>query len=187
MSESVDTVVLYNQLAYHEVLPVQWVPHTQPLTRFELDGLDQSNLVLLQACVALEERPGHDHGEEAGPLAAELARLDFKLNLILQLLGRLVLKDRMAPATSIRFNAQGASWTAIGALPEAQEHGLLRIHLHESLPQALELAGTVSGADGAQVRVRFDAMAENVAELIQRLAFLRHRRDVADARKSRAV
>jgi len=33
--------------------------------------------------------------------------------------------------------------------------------------------------------VRFEELGDAVAELIQRLAFLRHRRDVADARKAR--
>ncbi len=140
MNEGVDTIVLYNELAYHDVLPVVWRSREQPLSRFELTGLEESNLVLLQACVAMQEQPARDHGEDAGPLANELARLDFKLNLVLQLLGKLVLRDRMPAATSVRFNAHGASWTAIGPVPGTGERGVLRIHLHESLPQPLELA-----------------------------------------------
>jgi hypothetical protein len=182
---SVDTVVLYNELAYHDVLPVQWRAREYPLNRFELAGLQESNLLLLQACAALEEQPIRDHSEDAGPLAGELARLDFKLNLVLQLLGRLVLKERMPPSTTIHFNAQGASWTAVGEPPAAGERGVLRVHLHSSLPQPLELMGVVSGVEGALVKVRFEELGDPVAELIQRLAFLRHRQDVADARKSR--
>ncbi|HEX4024347.1 MAG TPA: PilZ domain-containing protein [Steroidobacteraceae bacterium] len=182
---SVDTVVLYNELAYHDVLPVQWCSREYPLNRFELVGLEESNLLLLQACVALEEKPIRDHGEDAGPLAGELARLDFKLNLVLQLLGRLVLKERMPPGTTIRFNAQGASWTAVGVVPATGDRGVLRIHLHGSLPQPLELVSIISGVDGALVKARFEDLPDPVAELIQRLAFLRHRQDVADARKSR--
>jgi hypothetical protein len=185
MSDGVDTVVLYNELAYHDVLPVEWVARAEPLSRYELGGVDEANLVLLQACVALEEHPVHDAAEDAGPLAGELARLDFKLNLLLQLVGRLVLKGRMPPPSAVRFNAHGASWTVIGPPPPPGERGVLRIHLHGSLPQPLELAGSVGRVEGSQAQVRFDEMADGVAELIQRLAFLRHRRDVADARKSR--
>ena len=88
MYEGVDTVVLYDELAYHDVLPVEWKPLPRPLDRFELIGLDESNTLLLQACIAVEEHPARDKDEDLGPLAGELARLDFKLNLVLQLLGK---------------------------------------------------------------------------------------------------
>jgi Atypical PilZ domain, cyclic di-GMP receptor len=185
MNEGVDTVVLYNELAYHDVLPVEWQARRSPPTRFEQSTLDEANLLLLQACTAVEEHPIRDQGEDPGPLAGEIARLDFKLNLVLQLLSKLVLKDRMPPSTTIRFNAQGASWTALGPLPAEGSRGLLRLHLRGSLPQPLELPAVVSAVEGAQVRVRFEELSDAVGELIQRLAFLRHRRDVADARKAR--
>ena len=185
MNDTVDTIVLYNELAYHDVLPVEWQQRERPFSRFELNGLEEANLLLLQACAAIEEHPIHDQGEDPGPLAGEIARLDFKLNLVLQLLAKLVLKDRMPVPTTVQFNAHGASWTALGALPEAGARGVLRIHLHRSLPQPLELPAEVASVDGAQVHFRFDELPDGVAELIQRLAFLRHRRDVADARKAR--
>src|SRR5580698_11340966 len=100
MVDGVDTVVLYNELAFHDRLPVQWQPLTRALDRFELTGLEEANLMLLQACVAVEEHPLKDKNEDLGPLAGELARLDFKLNLMMQLLAKLVSKDRMPPATS---------------------------------------------------------------------------------------
>lgn len=186
MTDGVDTVVLYNELAYHDVLPIQWHVRKQPLSRFELEGLAGSNMVLLQACVAMQEQPARDHSEEAGPLANELARLDFKLNLVLQLLGKLVQRERMPAATNIRFNAHGASWTVIGPAPASGEQGVLRIYLHESLPQPLELPAMISAVEGALVRAHFEDLPEAIGELIQRLAFLCHRRDVADARKSRS-
>lgn len=186
MNDGVDTVVLYDELAYHDVLPVEWQARTRPLNTFELHTLEEANLLLLQACVAIEEHPIRDQGEDPGPLAGEIARLDFKLNLVLQLLSKLVLKDRMPPSATIQFNAHGASWTALGPVPAAGSQGLLRIHLRGALPQPLELPAVVRGVEGAQVRVRFEELPDAVAELIQRLAFLRHRREVADARKARA-
>ena len=50
MYEGVDTVVLYDQLAYHDVLPVQWLRLPSPPDRFELIGIEEANLVLLHAC-----------------------------------------------------------------------------------------------------------------------------------------
>jgi hypothetical protein len=109
MYEGVDTVVLDNELAFQDVLPVQWMAMWEPPDRFELLGLEEANLLLLQACVAVEEHPARDPNEDLGPLAGEIARLDFKLNLVMQLLAKLVAKDRMPPATPILFNGQDAA------------------------------------------------------------------------------
>ncbi len=187
MYEGIDTVVLYDELACHDVLPVQWRPLTRPLDRFELIGIDESNTLLLQACIAVEEHPARDKNEDLGPLAGELARLDFKLNLVLQLLAKLVTAEHIAPPTSIQFNALGASWTALGPTPAVGEDGLLRIQLRSSLPQPLELPAQVSEVSGATVHVKFPELPEANVELIQKLAFLRHRRHIADARKARGA
>jgi hypothetical protein len=183
--EGADTVVLYDELAYHDVLPVHWKALPRALDRFELIGLDESNLLLLQACIAVEEHPARDKNEDLGPLAGELARLDFKLNLVLQLLAKLVSQDRISTPTTIQFNALGASWTALGSTPVIGDLGVLRVQLRSSLPQPLELPAEVSSVNGATVRVKFLELSEGTAELVQKLAFLHHRRHIADARKAR--
>jgi hypothetical protein len=185
MYEGVDTVVLYDQLAYHDVLPVQWLALPLPPDRFELIGLEQANLLLLQACVAVEEHSVRDKSEDLGPLAGEIVRLDFKLNLVLQLLSKMVAKDRMPPATTIDFNGLGATWTCVGVPPRVGEHGLLRVQLRSSLPQPLELPAEVVAAEGSTASVRFPDLSGALGELIQKLAFLRHRRHVADVRKAK--
>jgi hypothetical protein len=62
---------------------------------------------------------------------------------------------------------------------------VLRVQLRSSLPQPLELPAEVSAVNGATVRVKFPEMSEGTAALIQKLAFLHHRRHIADARKAR--
>lgn len=186
MYEGADTVVLYDELAYQDVLPVQWRSLPQPLDRFALIGIDESNTLLLQACIAVEEHPARDKNEDLEPLAGELARLDFKLNLVLQLLSKLVSQEPLATATEIQFNALGASWIPVGTAPTVGDKGILRVQLRSSLPQPLELPAEVSTISGGSVRVMFTELSEGNAELIQKLAFLRHRRHIADARKARS-
>lgn len=186
MYEGVDTVVLYDELAYQDVLPVQWQPSSRARDRFELSGLEEANLLLLQAAVAMEEHPARDKNEDLGPLAGELARMDFKLNLVLQLLSRLVHREPMPAPCPVQFNALGASWTLSGPAPAVGSSGLLRVQLRSSLPQPLELPAEVAGVDGMSIKVRFPELSEAIAELIQRLAFLRHRRHIAGVRKARS-
>src|SRR5579862_4382953 len=102
MYEGADTVVLYDELAYQDVLPVQWKSLPRPLDRFDLIGMDEANTLLLQACIAVEEHPTRDTNEDLGPLAGELARLDFKINLVLQLLSKLVSQEPIAAPTPIQ-------------------------------------------------------------------------------------
>ena len=186
MYEGVDTVVLYDELAFQDLLPVQWQSSARP-DRFALAGFEEANVMVLQACVAMEEHPGRDKNEDLGPLAGEIARIDFKLNLVLQLLSRLVEREPMPAPCPIQFNALGASWTPSGPAPAVGSHGLLRIQLRSSVPQPLELPAKVSAIEGTTVKLRFTELSASVAELIQRLAFLRHRRHIAGVRKGRGT
>jgi len=185
MYEGVDTVVLHNELAFHDHLPVEWVARPQGFDSFTLTGLDEANISLLQACVSSQETPVRDKHDELLPLANELARLDYKLNLVLQLLGTLVPRAEPAALSDIRFNTLGASWRATAAAPAVGAVGTLRIHLRSSVPEVLGFACEVTDIIGAEVSVRYLQLSERCAELIQRLCFLRHRKEVAGARKSR--
>jgi hypothetical protein len=60
------------------------------------------------------------------------------------------------------------------------------IYLHECLAQPLRLPGRVTNVtpDG-HIKVRFAPVGEAVADLIEKLAFRRHRRQVAGSRQPR--
>lgn len=186
MTEGIDTVVLHNELAFHGEYPLEWLPHSGAHDSHTLESLDAANVALLHACIASEEQPVRDKNDELVPLAAELARLDYKINLALQMLATLVARD--APpmrSRTVRFNALGATWTAVEPVPARGDYGTLRIRLQASLPQCLELAAQVSEVDGAETSVRYLRVSEHCGEQMQRLCFLRHRKQVAGARKSR--
>jgi len=185
MYEGVDTVVLHNELAYHDILPVRWQALAQPPDRFMLTSMDEANILLLQACIAVEEQPIRDKNDDLHPLASELARLDFKINLLLQLVGTLVSKVQTTEAVPVQFNALGASWQMRGSAPAVDEQGLLQIRLHGALVQTLDLYAQVTASENGAVSATFFEMAPAVGELVQQLCFLRHRKQVAGARKSR--
>jgi hypothetical protein len=187
MYEGIDTVVLHDELAFHDQLPLEWQARADGFDNFTLSGFDDTNIALLHACVLADEQPVRDKNEELVPLANELARLDHKLNLVLQLLGTLMPKSPPTARSEVRFNTLGASFHASASTPAIGASGLLRIHLRSALPEALNFACEVTAVSGNEVSVRYLRMSERCAELIQRLSFLKHRRDVADARKSRVL
>jgi hypothetical protein len=179
-TEGVDTVVLYDELACEDVLPVAWSCRRSRAT--PIGATDDSNLLLLHACVAVEERPVRDKSEESGPLFAELARMELKLNLVLQLLGDIVRRGHPAALARVRFNSVGASWWPQGAPPQHGSRGLLRIQLRGSLPQTLDLSGEVTAVEGGEVKLRFDQVLTH-RRADGRLIF-RHLRRLADVKKS---
>jgi len=187
MYEGVDTVILYEELAYEDVLPVAWRPRAEPLDSIAIASLTDRNLKTLQVCAAIEEHGAVDKQDDKSPHAADLQRLEVKMNLVLDVLGQILAASVPRPSpTSIRFNALGATWRMRAPLPQPQSDGLLEIHLRDCIAQPLVLIATISSVspDGI-VKARFAPPGEATADLIEKLAFRRHRRQVAGVRHPR--
>ncbi|HEY1900676.1 MAG TPA: PilZ domain-containing protein [Steroidobacteraceae bacterium] len=184
MFDGSDTVVLYDELAYEEVLPVSWSPRADSADAAAAASFIERNIRLLQALAAIED---HGISEKPDESATDLTRLDFKINLLLDLVGQLVVANRPRPASSpIRFNAQGAVWHAAPPLPRARETGIVEIHLRDFLAEPLRLMGTLTNVSAAgEVTVRFAPVGEPLGDLLERLIFRHHRRQVAGIRQPR--
>jgi hypothetical protein len=187
MYEGVDTVVLYSELAYEDVIPVNWrVLNSPPAPEVHAHSADR-NLRLLQACAALEEA-GPTERSDDNAAHADMLRLDLKLNLLLDLVGRLLLVNQPRPkGVPLRFNARGASWQLLEAGPKPGDEGELEIYLNDFLVEPLRLYGRVANltAEG-RIGVKFHDSGEAISDLIEKLAFRRHRRQVADSRQPRS-
>lgn len=187
MFDGADTVVLYEELAFQDVLPVIWRQMTNPADREMAAGFTERNLQILQAWDAIDEHGSVEKTDENAPYAADILRLDLKLNLLLDMVGQILAANRPRPtAVPVRFNALGGMWRGTAPLPEAGEQGVAEIYLHDCLVQPLRLPGRVTNVtpDG-QVKVRFAPVGEAVADLIEKLAFRRHRRQIAGSRQPR--
>jgi hypothetical protein len=188
MYDGADTVVLYEELAFQDVLPVLWRALTNSVDREIAAGFDERNLRLLQAWDAMEEHVAAEKQKsDDSPYTAEILRLDLKINLLLDLVGQLLVANHpRPPPASVKFNAVGAMWRATGTLPEAGEQGVIEIYLRDCLAEPLRLAGRVTNvAPDGHVKVKFLPMGEAVSDLIEKLAFRRHRRQIAGARQPR--
>lgn len=186
MYEGVDTVVLHNELAYEDVLPVGWRPLPKPLELAAVAALTERNVRTLLVCATIEEQGPVEKAEEKALHSADLQRLEVKMNLVLELMGQLLAAQQSRPAAvPIRFNALGAVWQSASPPPNGAQ-GLLDIHLRECLAQPLTLIANVTqvSPDG-KVRVAFTPPGEATADLIEKLAFRRHRRHVAGVRQPR--
>ena len=187
MYEGVDTVVLNDELAYEDVLPVAWRPLREPLDAIALTALTDRNVKMLQVGAAIEEHGPVDKQDEKSPHAADLQRLEVKMNLVIDLLGQILAASNPRPQpTSIRFNALAAAWRAVGTQPLAGSQGVLDIYLRECLAQPLSLLARIqSVSPEGLVKATIVPPGEATADLIEKLAFRRHRRQVAGVRQPR--
>jgi hypothetical protein len=189
MYEGLDTVVLYEELAYQDVVPLNWTPKSGPLSGENNNQMAERNLRLLQACAALEEHGQMEKADDNAPYAADIMRLDMKMNLLLDLVGRILIANQPRPKpTHLRFNAVGATWKIVGQAPKPGDEGILEVFLKDCLVEPLRLAGRVANvsADG-QLKVKFHHPGDAIADLIEKLAFKKHRRQVADQRQPRTT
>jgi hypothetical protein len=188
MFDGADTVVLYEELAFQAVLPVQWRPMPNPTDREAAAAFSDRNVRVLQSWDAMEEHGPVEKADENSPAAADILRLELKVNLLLDLVGQILAANRpRPPAVPVRFNALGAVWhNHSGALPEAGAQGIAEIYLHDALAEPLRLPGRVTNVtpDG-HIKIRFLPVGETVADLIEKLAFRRHRRQIAGSRQPR--
>ena len=186
MYDGRDTIVMFDKLAYEDLLPLRFTPQAGPPEEVAAHQLADGNLRVLQACDALEEHGKLEKADDESPHSADIQRLDFKLNLLLDLAGQLLAASRpRIESTAVRFNAMGASWRTTTPLAIGT-HGITEITLRELVVQPLKLPSqVVSGGAAGETRVRFVALGETVADHIEKLVFRRHRRQIADARRPR--
>ncbi len=187
MEDGIDTIVLDEELAYIDVVPLRWTALAMPADPDLAIAQAEHNLRLLQALAALEDRAPAEKTDENSPHSADLMRLEFKVNLLLDLVGQILAKAQPGPpAIPMRFNAHGAIWRAPDRELRAGENGQLEIWLRAALVEPLRIFGRVAsvGVD-RRVKVEFARVGKPVGDLIEKLAFQRHRRQVAGTRERR--
>lgn len=188
--EGLDTIVLYEELAFEDVVPLAWKPTPVPFDPALIGSYADRNLRVLQSLAALEEHgPIEKIDEKDGLAMAHIARLDLKLNLLLDMVGQLLLASHPRPkAASVRFNALGAVWQGAPPYPELGNQGVLEIYLRDSIAEPLRLVGRIAtiSLDG-RIKARFIPPGEHISDLMEKLAFRKHRRQVAGAKNPRKM
>ena len=144
--------------------------------------INDRNASVLVAVSALMDRRS-ETAEDDSPLTQEVARLDAKLNVLMEIVNRLLLpQSGLPPRMPLRFNAAGAvlPWSV---LPSVGETVLLKIHFDVCRALPLELPGIrLPGPTDGKGFVGFEGLSEAVRDGIERLVFRQHRRQVAEAR-----
>lgn len=181
---------LSDGLVYEEHLALQWSTLEAKPDVSESAAIEESNLDVLRTLFMLGDY-FNEPSDEPANLGQELARMDFKLNLVLDMLGEVLSYYHELPAkVPVRLGAQGVEWEAAAAPPVESLVGI-DLYLNTRCPRVLRLMGRVRSVTplahgGLRSVVQFEDMDEAVQELLEKLIFRHHRRRIAHARRSSA-
>ena len=178
----------FEGLGYTDALPLGFERLARLPDGATLAGIVLEDQQVLVADASLDEQRPHQEkkSEEEPELAEDLQRLEFKVNVLIQLDARLLNRAARLPAVrSIRFHAQGLEWRLDDE--EVQPGvGLVRLYVSRYFPQPLVLPGRIAGVyddgEGRWVRFEFEGLSPLVIDLLERMIFRHHRRLVAGTR-----
>jgi hypothetical protein len=176
-------------LSFEASLPFAWRVLDAVPDAAHLAYWNEYNEAALRSMAALDEYTNQPP-EEYTTQGHDLARLEFKVNLMLDLIGQLLAQQMLLPdAVWLKVGARGIEWASPQA-PALGEPLLLQLYLTPSYPRPLELPATVVKCDTLTVGARCTAVFVGCSELVQdwleKLIFRHHRRRVAHARVPRA-
>jgi hypothetical protein len=171
-------------LAYSDNISIAWRAIDHELDQKHLAMVNASNEEFLRAVSVIGDAGGQKESQEAtsGVVAQEVARLDLKVNLLLDLVGTLIYHQLDIPDTSpVRVSAAGVAWR--GDVPAPGTRVYLQLYIQRGLPKPLCCYGeVVSSAEEfaeRKARVRFIGLTGSAQSWLEKLIFRHHRREVA--------
>ncbi len=177
-------------LSYRDEIPFVFTARDADILPATLARLNIETLQALQADASLDEvRRSSELSDGNQPWLADLERLEYKINVMLGLMGRLLARDASIPGTAIvRLGAKGLEWQPRTEVPPLGQSGLVQLYVNPAFPQPLSLPGTVTGErpsdEGRWLQFTFAGLSPPVSEWLERLIFRHHRRQIADARSA---
>jgi len=175
-------------LVYEAELPLSWQAVDQ-LAPSRIIRIDESNEELLHFIAVLEEHRAESPDEDAGVHVHELERIEYKINLLLDMVARILARQlKMPELIAVRLSAIAIQWQAEKP-PMVGSRLLMDIYLNPKFPQPLRLTGVVHetppSPEGFNTLVSFEHMSETVRSWLEKLIFRQHRRAIAHARQQR--
>lgn len=148
-----------------------------------LADYNERNLHVLRALASLDERRADGGSEDDNPMMQELLRMDSKINVLMEVVNRLLIPMAQLPARrAIRFNALGIV-VPQDILPADEQLLLVRLHFDACRALPLELPGSLERRlDDGSAYIAFMESNETVEDGLERFVFRHHRRKVAEAR-----
>lgn len=165
-------------IEYHAYLPLAWQDSTAPSPQQIADWM-RDNVIALQAIDALESHTNQAHDRDADrPSGVDhsSARLEAKMDLLLQWVGKLLLAQQpLPPATEFILGPEVVAWKCPVALKPGSQ-GVLSLYLAPKVPTPLMLPVEIITCIDGQARAKLLHLTADVQDWLDRTLFRYHRR-----------
>jgi hypothetical protein len=171
-------------LHYDDHLPLRWRPAS--VAEQTSSHIAEANAEFLRVMTAFEEH-GPERSDERPELAHEILRIESKLNLLLDLMGRLLAQQLKLPApVPVSLSAERLAWTSAKA-PSVGDTLLVELYLRPEYPSPLTLPvkvlSVIPEKGGRRTTAEIVNLDDKVREWWEKTIFRHHRRQIAQARR----
>lgn len=171
-------------VAFEDDLPLAYVRMSASVLPAERLRLEQADIELLRSMTILDEGNAERSGDEVRD--NELQRLEMKVNLLLDMMARLLsFQAELPSARRVRMTAAGIEFGGATDLTVGDEVRV-DVFLSAKLPRALVLLGRVASIDQeSQARIiSLDGASQAMQDAWDKFIFRQHRRMVAIQRRA---
>lgn len=191
MMQSEQNNPLEGFLCYRDEVALSWQLLESDPTEIELAHTNESNENLLKVTGSFSDHVADR--EEFSELIPEFARLDQKMNLILEFLGVLLTQHMDVPGERlVNMSPKGISIPLEDGEQSPAPAAMVYVcmYIQPEIPKPLKIYGEVvdtivqseNNGDPPQMTIRFSGVSQVVEEWLEKFIFRHHRRSVAQAR-----
>jgi len=168
-------------VSYFTIIPLSWHPEAEPLAG-DIAVWMYGNVTLLRALATIEAIQPELDGDIGSGVGKVLERLEFKIDLTLSLVAKLLTQNAVRPSTCPVFvSAEGMEWICKEAPTEGDDI-LISAYISPKLPQPLVLPAKIKAVQqepgGTRVYATFTHLSEEAQDWLARTVFRYHRRAV---------
>ncbi|MFK7974626.1 MAG: PilZ domain-containing protein [Halioglobus sp.] len=169
-------------LSFTDNISVSWAAVDTAPDDAQLAKVNESNETFLRAVSVLGSL-GSDSTDEDPAVGQEIARLDMKVNMLLDLVSQLVYaQSDIPPRTQVTVSANELQWVA-SDLPASGDTVFMQVYIQHGTPKPLCFYGEIISAaeEHAQgyARVNYLGLSGSARGWMEKLIFRHHRREVA--------
>lgn len=174
-------------LVYEDALPLGWRIVNHDVSTAEILSACQSNERVLRGFSVLDEHRTEGSDDEHGHHGAhDPSRLEFKLNLLLDMVARLLAEHVAIPAAApVKMSGSGIRWRS-PSVPPLGSTVSVDLYLNRLYPTPITFYGEVTQVepDGEefQVEMIYRDMSDSLRSWLEKLIFRHHRRQIAHSR-----
>ncbi len=181
---------LGDALAYQDYIPVDFQYQATQPAAIRFNGINELNEEILHNILFLEKHNAEAAEDEADIKSAGLASIDFKLNVILDLMLQVFASQlTIPPQQTILLTSTRLSWTC-EQLYAIGDMFIIEVYLSRRFPRPLILFGPIDKLEQEEAgqfcyHIHLDGMSGSVQDLLERFIFLKHRRMIASSRRNK--